>query len=98
MRVSLATVEKQKLELEELELELAKLQDTMNTVTSEISIELSDHSLRYNKEKESVEDHKRQLELLMHYSVLNDAFTIWFEENAITINGVKASRVGNQVL
>lgn len=97
LRVSLATIEKQKLEYEEMEAELNHLQDTMNCVSSEISLEISDYSLNYNKEKEMVEDHKRQLELLMHYSALNDSFSIWFEDNAITVNGMKATRIGNQV-
>lgn len=83
--------------MEETETELMKLQDTMNCVTSEISLRLCDHSLHLNKEKETVEDHKRQLDLLMHYSVLNDSFTIWFDEGIITINGMKPTRIGNQV-
>ena len=74
-----------------------KLQDTMNCVTSEISLRFCDHSLHLNKEKETVEDHKRQLDLLMHYSVLNDSFTIWFDAGIITINGMKPTRIGNQV-
>ena len=97
LRVSLASIEKQKLEYEEMEAELNRLQDTMNCVSSEISLEISDYSLNFNKEKEMVEDHKRQLELLMHYSALNDSFSIWFEENAITVNGMKLTRIGNQV-
>ena len=97
LRVSLASIEKQKLEYEEMEAELNRLQDTMNCVSSEISLEISDYSLNFNKEKEMVEDHKRQLELLMHYSALNDSFSIWFEDNAITVNGMKPTRIGNQV-
>lgn len=97
LRMSLATVEKQKLELEEIQSQSNILQDTMNCVTSEISLELSDHSLNYNKEKELVEDHKRQLELLMHYSALNDVFAIWFDDSAVTMNGMKATRIGNQI-
>lgn len=78
--------------------ELATLHDSMNCVASEIALDLGMYETRYNTEKETVEDHKQQLEILMRCNALNDLFNVWFDGNYITVNGMRIGRIGNQVL
>ena len=97
LRIELATVENKKFFYEEKKAELSALHDNMNTITSKIALETSNRTSMVNREKELVDDHKRQLEILMHYSVLNDAFSVWYEDKVITLNGNKIASTGNQV-
>lgn len=60
----------------------------MNTVSAEISLRLGEEKAKRNQVSETVTDHKRQLELLLHCNAVNDAVNIWFSEHAITVNGV----------
>ena len=69
----------------------------MNCVASEISLELGNQNSLVQAEMEEVEEKKRQLDLLMRYSALNDSFSIWFDDGYITVNGLRVGRVGNQV-
>ena len=96
--MSLATAERHKLELDEVQSELATLHDSMNCVASEIALDLGMYEAKYNMEKETVEDHKQQLEILMRCNALNDLFNVWFDGSHITVNGMRIGRVGNQVL
>ena len=97
LRISLATAERHKLELDEVQSELATLHDSMNCVASEIALDLGMYETKYNTEKETVEDHKQQLEILMRCNALNDLFNVWFDGNYITVNGMRIGRIGNQV-
>lgn len=96
LRTNLASVERQKLELEELKEESASLRDVMNCVSAEISLQLGNHEAQCNNVSETVMDHRRQLELLMRCNALNDAISVWFDGGCVTVNGVRAGRVGTQ--
>lgn len=85
------------MELEEVQAELERLRDAMNCVTSEIGLTLNMHSGAANRAVEKVEKDETLLRLLKGYNPLNDAFSIWFDQGAITVNGMKLTRVGNQV-
>ena len=85
------------MELEEVQAELERLRDAMNCVTSEIGLTLNMHSGAANRAVEKVEKDETLLRLLKGYNPLNDAFSIWFDQGAITVNEMKLTRVGNQV-
>ena len=97
LREDLASVEREKMELEEVQNELERLRDAMNCVTSEIGLTLGMHSSETNRAVEKVEKDEALLRLLKGCNALNDAFGIWFDRGAITVNGMKLTRVGNQV-
>ncbi len=97
LREDLASVERDKMELEEAQAELERLRDEMNCVTSEIGLTLSMYSGDTNRATEKAEKDETLLRLLKGYNPLNDAFSIWFDQGAITVNGMKLTRVGNQV-
>lgn len=83
--------------MEEIKAEMLNLKDSMNCVSAEISLQLGEHEEQCNVVNETVEDHSRQLDLLMHCNVLNDAVNVWFDRNCITINGVRVGKIGNQI-
>ncbi len=93
----MAGIERQKLEMEEIKAEMLNLQDSMNCVSAEISLQLGEHEEQRNVVNETVADHSRQLDLLMHCNALNDTVNVWFDHNCITINGVRVGRIGNQI-
>ncbi|KAK8795884.1 beclin-1-like protein [Blastocystis sp. subtype 4] len=97
LRTTLAGIERQKLEMEEIKAEMLNLQDSMNCVSAEISLQLGEHEEQRNVVNETVADHSRQLDLLMHCNALNDTVNVWFDHNCITINGVRVGRIGNQI-
>ena len=97
LRTTLAGIERQKLDLEEIKAEVLNLQDSINSVSAEISLQLGEHEELCNVVNETVEDHTRQLDLLMHCNALNDAVNVWFDRNCITVNGVRVGRIGNQI-
>ena len=86
LRTNLASVERQKLELEELKEESASLRDVMNCVSAEISLQLGNHEAQCNNVSETVMDHRRQLQRI----------SVWFDGGCVTVNGVRAGRVGTQ--
>ncbi|KAK8822234.1 hypothetical protein WA577_005398 [Blastocystis sp. JDR] len=97
LREDLASVEREKMELEEVQAELERLRDAMNCVSSEIGLTLGMHSGETNRAVEKAEKDAELLRLLKGCNPLNDAFNIWFDREAITVNGMKLARVGNQV-
>ncbi|OAO13644.1 autophagy protein Apg6 family protein [Blastocystis sp. ATCC 50177/Nand II] len=97
LREDLASVEREKMELEEVQAELGRLRDAMNCVSSEIGLTLGMHSGETNRAVEKTEKDAELLRLLKGCNPLNDAFNIWFDREAITVNGMKLARVGNQI-
>ena len=95
--MSLAAAERRKLELDEVQSELGTLHSSMNCVASEIALDLGAYEAKFNTEKETVEAHKQQLEILMRCNALNDLFNVWFDGEFVTVNGMRIGKLGNQV-